>query len=115
MTDIVERIKHGIGDGWKALAMEAAAEIGRLQERNQEHEARYDALEALESERKAEVERLQCWRADHPYSELDLDMHVAAVTKELRAEIARLQALLREAANEIDELGFPSKADTFKP
>jgi uncharacterized coiled-coil DUF342 family protein len=25
----------------------------------------------------------------------------------------RLRVLLREAANEIDELGFPSKADTF--
>jgi hypothetical protein len=41
-----------------------------------------------------EIEQLQRWRDDHPYSELDMDMHVAAVTGELRAEIERLRALL---------------------
>jgi hypothetical protein len=34
-----------------------------------------------------EIERLRAWREEHPYSELDMDMHVEAVTKELRAVV----------------------------
>lgn len=39
------------------------------------------------SRAKAEIERLQAWKNDHPYSELDMDMHVEAVTKDLRAAL----------------------------
>lgn len=38
---------------------------------------------------------------------------LAALVSEERDKVERLRELLREAANEIDELGFPSKADKF--
>lgn len=41
----------------------------------------------------AEIERR---KAKYPYSEIDMDMHVEAVTKDLRAENARLKAAHEE-------------------
>lgn len=43
-----------------------------------------------------EIERLRAWKDNHPYSELDMDMHVEAVTKELRAALTEIAALRRE-------------------
>lgn len=46
-----------------------------------------DEIERLQTKIKAEREK-------YPYSEEDLDMHVEAVTKELKTEIERLLAAL---------------------
>ncbi len=40
-----------------------------------------------------EIERL---KETYPYSELDMDMHVEAVTKDLKAEIEQLRAALKK-------------------
>lgn len=36
----------------------------------------------------------------YPYSELDMDMHIEAVTKDLKAEIEQLRAALRSIVDE---------------
>lgn len=50
-----------------------------------------------------EIERLREWKEVHPYSEIDMDMHVEAVTKKLRDEIERLQKAKRRALAIADE------------
>jgi HAMP domain-containing protein len=47
---------------------------------------------ATETDYEAEIRRLQEYQLTHPYCEVDMDMHVAAVTADLRAKIERLQA-----------------------
>jgi myosin heavy subunit len=47
-----------------------------------------DILTTRLAERAAEI---KVRRETHPYSEVDMDMHVEAVTKELRAEVERLK------------------------
>lgn len=48
--------------GGPDIVQEQAAEIERLRARNAEHEERYSALEALDSHRKEETERLRAAR-----------------------------------------------------
>lgn len=71
MGDAIERLTRwrDVGDGpisytagsgdFAKDVTEALAEIERLRERNAEHEARYDALEAKEEYHKQDAERLR--------------------------------------------------------
>jgi len=68
--------------GEAAMLLEAGAKVIAKQ---------IDEIEQLETE----VARLREYERTHPYCEADMDMHVQAVTEELRAEIDRLRAALQ--------------------
>ena len=115
MTDIVERLRelvasiHQLGarPGGEPIDVmtEAAEEIERLRTENAEMRLALDAPTKEELDLRAEIERLRNGRRPedieaYPYSEIDMDMHVEAVTEDLRAEIERLRGLLADAADE---------------
>jgi hypothetical protein len=58
-----------------------------------------------------EIERL---KETYPYSELDMDMHVEAVTKDLKAEIERLRAALTEIKNLLGRPADPSERSVLR-
>jgi chloramphenicol 3-O-phosphotransferase len=56
----------------------------------------------------ADNERLTEYRALHPYSEVDMDMHVEAVTKDLRTQLADTAAFLDGLAERLDDIDCPN-------
>jgi len=61
---------------------------------------RIPALYAEIERLKGEIMRLKA--DDTPYSEIDMNMHVEAVTKDLKAEIERLRAALNNIVTRYD-------------
>lgn len=58
--DLKQRLERPTNEwGWERLVAERDAEIERLRERNAEHEARYEALEAKEEYHRRDAERLR--------------------------------------------------------
>lgn len=67
-----------------------------------ERDIGHSELAAIIEQAADEIERQREYRATHPYSELDMDMHVEAVTKDLRTRLAEAAAFLDGMAKRLD-------------